>query len=145
MIDADDLEQYELALLLQACRRADRLDELGAAAGNELVVGTVKGDLAPHPALVDHFHHSARGRSERGSAYEAGRSRGADLAGVLLPTRAEAPTNSSPMSRSAIIRPFSAANSASADRVVKSRIAPEAVSKTSSAAGGTSPPATRIA
>jgi hypothetical protein len=47
-----DLEVYEELLLTQAARCADRLDEL-AAAGTAPTLTTVKGDVAPHPALVE--------------------------------------------------------------------------------------------
>lgn len=53
VVDSYDLEEYETALLLQACRAADRLDELAVAVDGSPVVTTVKGDLAPHPAVVE--------------------------------------------------------------------------------------------
>jgi len=52
ILDQFELEQFEQSLLLQACRCADRLDELAAAA-TEPVVTNVKGDITPHPALVE--------------------------------------------------------------------------------------------
>jgi hypothetical protein len=52
LVDRYDLEQHELALMLQACRCCDRLDALAAAAATATVV-TTKGDIATHPALVE--------------------------------------------------------------------------------------------
>lgn len=51
--DAYDLEVFEQALLLQAARCADRLNELAAAAGREPTVVTVKGDIAVNPAVTE--------------------------------------------------------------------------------------------
>jgi len=49
-----EIDAWEQLLLLQACRCADRLDELAEiAAGSPAVVTNGKGDRAPHPAIVE--------------------------------------------------------------------------------------------
>jgi len=44
---------HEELLLLQACRCADRLDWLAAAAGSNVTTVGVKGETAAHPAVVE--------------------------------------------------------------------------------------------
>ncbi len=49
-----ELEVHEELLLVQACRTADRLDELAAeAAANPITVVNARGDQIPHPAIVE--------------------------------------------------------------------------------------------
>lgn len=49
-----DLEVHEQLLLLQACRTADRLDDLAVeASSNPITVTNVKGDQIAHPAIVE--------------------------------------------------------------------------------------------
>ena len=49
-----DLEAYEHLLLLQACRTADRLDDLAdESAKDGATVLNSKGDRVPHPANVE--------------------------------------------------------------------------------------------
>ena len=49
-----DLEEHEKALAKEACRCVDRLDRLhdAAASGSPLIENT-RGELVPHPALVE--------------------------------------------------------------------------------------------
>lgn len=52
--DDYDLDVHEQLLLLQACRCADRLDELAAEAlQNDVTVINTKGDRITHPAIVE--------------------------------------------------------------------------------------------
>lgn len=52
--DVYDLEAYEEALLLQACRCADTLDRLAAeAASGTVTVENFRGDQVAHPALTE--------------------------------------------------------------------------------------------
>lgn len=52
--DDYDLDVHEQLLLLQACRCADRLDELAAEAlANPITVINTKGDRITHPAIVE--------------------------------------------------------------------------------------------
>jgi len=54
VLEGWDVEPWEEMLLLQACRCADRLDELAAIASTATAVVTnAKGDPAPHPAIVE--------------------------------------------------------------------------------------------
>jgi len=49
-----EIDAWEQLLLLQACRCADRLDELAAIASTApAVVTNAKGDATPHPAIVE--------------------------------------------------------------------------------------------
>ena len=49
-----DLDVHEELLLLQACRIADRLDQLAVEANNgPITVTNFKGDQVAHPALVE--------------------------------------------------------------------------------------------
>jgi hypothetical protein len=49
-----DLGEHERLMLVEACRIADRLDRLHAEAeSSEVTVTNHRGDLAPHPALVE--------------------------------------------------------------------------------------------
>lgn len=49
-----DLDEWEQQLLQQACRCADRCDELAAVVDREgPMIVTAKGDPAPNPALVE--------------------------------------------------------------------------------------------
>lgn len=52
VLDDYDLDVHEELLLLQACRCADRLDALAAAATEPTIVNT-KGEVVAHPALVE--------------------------------------------------------------------------------------------
>jgi hypothetical protein len=52
--DGFDLDAWEEQLLLEACRCADRLDQLAAdAAEGPLVVTNHRGDRVSHPSLVE--------------------------------------------------------------------------------------------
>ena len=52
--DEYDLEEHELALLLQAARCADTLDRLAVeAAANPVTITNYKGDQISHPALTE--------------------------------------------------------------------------------------------
>lgn len=52
--DANELEQHEQLLLLEACRTADRLDALAEAAQDRpLTVTNSKGDEVAQPLLVE--------------------------------------------------------------------------------------------
>jgi len=54
VLEGWDVEPWEEMLLLQACRCADRLDELAEIASTATAVVTnAKGDPAPHPAIVE--------------------------------------------------------------------------------------------
>ena len=54
IVDDYDLDVHEHLLLLQACRCADRLDELAAEAlANAVTVVNAKGDRITHPAIVE--------------------------------------------------------------------------------------------
>jgi len=49
-----EIDAWEQLLLLQACRCADRLDELAEIASTATAVVTnAKGDATPHPAIVE--------------------------------------------------------------------------------------------
>jgi hypothetical protein len=52
VMDGWEIDAWEQLLLLQACRCADRLDELAAIASTAAAVVTnAKGDATPHPAI----------------------------------------------------------------------------------------------
>ncbi len=54
VMDGWEIDAWEQLLLLQACRCADRLDELAAIASTAAAVVTnAKGDATPHPAIVE--------------------------------------------------------------------------------------------
>lgn len=54
LIQQYEFEIHEELLLLQACRTADRLDELAReAADNPITVINTKGDQIAHPAIVE--------------------------------------------------------------------------------------------
>lgn len=52
--DGNDTEEHEKAILLEACRTADRLDRLAdAQSGQPLTVRNSKGDEVAHPLLTE--------------------------------------------------------------------------------------------
>ena len=54
VMDGWDIDAWEKLLLLQACRCVDRLDDLAeAAAASAALVTNAKGEMAPHPAIVE--------------------------------------------------------------------------------------------
>ncbi len=54
VLDGWEIDAWERTLLLQACRCVDRLDDLAeAAAASTAVVTNAKGEMAPHPAIVE--------------------------------------------------------------------------------------------
>ncbi|NYJ06591.1 hypothetical protein [Petropleomorpha daqingensis] len=54
-----ELEEHELALLMQACRTADRLDDIAAAlVGQPLTVDNFRGDPVAHPLLNEQRQQS---------------------------------------------------------------------------------------
>ncbi len=54
VMDGWEIDPWERLLLLQACRCVDRLDALAEIAGASTAVTTnSKGEMAPHPAIVE--------------------------------------------------------------------------------------------
>jgi len=54
VMDGWEIDAWERTLLLQACRVADRLDELAEIASTATaIVTSSKGDATPHPAIVE--------------------------------------------------------------------------------------------
>ncbi len=54
VMDGWEIDPWERLLLLQACRCVDRLDALADIAGEAgAVVTNTKGEMAPHPAIVE--------------------------------------------------------------------------------------------